>query len=331
MERKKIIVLGLGDFGHEWASEILPEGSAFAELAAIVDRNRDTWHWVPDSVPKFEDINEAVEKIHPDGVINVTPPSAHMAINMNLLGKGIPVLCEKPISETYEDACKLIRFARENGTCMMISENYRYYNAARKAREIISTLGNVHSAICHFKHFHPDASEFYHGKLAHPLIADVTVHHLDVARYLTGEEPIKVKCREWPAPYSWYGDRPASCAIHTEMTNGVKFDYDGTLASPATTTDWQAFWEVECDKGIVRMANDIVTLFRPDDVAEVIDCRDRHTDTRYYTLKEFVSAISEGRKGETDIEDNFKSFVWTNAAIESAVCGDEKTIADYLI
>ena len=51
-------------------------------------------------------------------------------------------------------------------------------------------------------------------------------------------------------------------------------------------------------------------------------------DTRIAMLKEFVDAIEEERMAETSIHDNIKTYEWMDAAIRSAVSGQEVMLCD---
>ena len=321
-EKMKVMVLGLGNFGHSWATSIVPQCREEAVLAAVVDRRQECWEGIDPDVPRYQSPEEALAEVCPDLVINVTPPAVHTEINRMLLAKNIPVLCEKPIADTLESAMEMDAFLKKTGGFLMIGENYRYDEVIRTARKIVEGggLGAVRQISCHFRHYHPDYSRFYHGTLAHPLLEDVTIHHLDLARYLSGEEPQNVACREYSAPYCWYGDRPATAHLLSDMTGGSVFRYDGTLASPQSITTWNGDWELQCDDGVVVIRDDRVYVYKDDTVQEVTP-ESRSEDSRIPMLREACRALREGRAGETDFRDNLRSFVWMRYAIEAANTG----------
>lgn len=317
MKKTRVLVLGLGNYGLSFAASVLPSSTDFAELVAAVDRNDKRRAMLTDDVPKYADLTEALTKTQPELVINVTPPAAHYEINRYLLENGYPVLCEKPIAESMETALKTAELIDKTKGFLMIGENYRYRMAVRKTREILENgdLGKLHRISCRFSHFHPDYSMFYHGSLPHPLLQDVTVHHLDLARFLSGEEPVSTWCKEYAAPYVWYKDRPASADIVTEMTGNVTFRYEGTLAAAVSSTNWTGDWSMECDRGTILLRGKNITIIR-ESSTEVISVDADEEDSRVALLKEACSALSENRKGETDFSDNFKSFAWMEKAIE---------------
>lgn len=244
------------------------------------------------------------------------------SINEMLLKQKIGVLCEKPIADSYENAVEMGHIYKTAQGFLMIGENYRYHTVFRKAKEILMSgeLGEIHNVACHFSHYHPDYSMFYHGTLTHPLLEDVSVHHLDLARYLTGQEPRRIWCKEYPAEYTWYGKRPANALLVTEMTGGVVFHYDGTLAAPASATDWNGDWEICCSSGILKISNHCIWLYTNEEIKEIPVIPEAE-DSRVMMLKEACGALREERLGETDFTDNFKTFDWLHKAIRSSETG----------
>ena len=211
----------------------------------------------------------------------------------------------------------------------MIAENYRYKTVFRECRRWIEEgkAGKVHTVRCQFSHYHPDYSRFYHGALKHPLLMDVTIHHLDLARFLSGQEPEHVWCKEWGAPYTWYQDRPANAAIWTQMSGGVMFEYSGSLASAVSSTDWYGDWEISGDKGILRLQGETLFWYHQEgEACEKTVIPSEYEDTRVQVLREFIAAIDERRPGETCIEDNYQTYLWMETAIASAEGEKEMTV-----
>ena len=64
-----------------------------------------------------------------DGVIVATPPQTHKEIVIPLLRAGIPVLLEKPVAHTYEDAREIIEAARATGTTLLINNIHLFADA----------------------------------------------------------------------------------------------------------------------------------------------------------------------------------------------------------
>ena len=319
MKKVRVLQVGVGNFGEGWARNIIPACSEITEFVGIVDRRSDRLAEFQGIAPLFMNLEEALEAAKPELVINVTPPDMHTPLNLMLIKRGFAVLCEKPLADSNENADLIERLLGETRGFLMIGENYRYKTVLRTLRGMIKSgnFGQVHRVSCSFRRRHPDMSTLYHGRLAHPLLEDVTIHHLDVARFLSGEEPLDVWCREAPAYYSWYGDKPASAVIVSEMTHGVSFTYEGTLAAATCITDWNGFWDIECDKAVLMLRGNEIHI-ATEDGTEIIGGFDKEEDSRLQELKEACAAIREERKGETDFSNNIHSFRWMTGAIHSA-------------
>ena len=317
MKKMRIAVMGLGAYGRGWA--YVAAKSPDAELTAVIDRSEDALNAVDLPVGKYTDLDAAIENEKPEAVVLVVPPRLHIPIAEKLVKMGIAVLCEKPICEELSEAEDFIALCEKDDRVCSIAENFRYRPVFRAAKQMLldGAVGKLLRVNCRYVSYHPDASNAYHGALKHPLLCDVTVHHLDVARYLTGAEPKDVFCTEHSASHTWYGERPASAEIASEMTNGIYFTYSGTTASPVSVTDGFGEWEIIGEKAVMRICGPEITLYTAQNEKTVRLFPDRG-DTREPLLEGFVRAALNNTVGESDILYNFKSFLWTQKAMESS-------------
>ena len=328
MEKPSVLLLGVGNFGASWAEEVIPACGDVCTFAAAVDQKPERFQYVPKGVRCFTDLDAALNETKPRLVINVTPPHLHTVNNLHLLSLGYAVLCEKPIADNEEDAESLFAYYEAHGGFLMIGDNYRYSPVFRRCREIIASgqLGSIHSVQCHFRHQHPDFSAFYHGKLEQPLLTDVAIHHLDVARYLMGEEPVRTRCETWEAPYSWYNSRPANATLQASTSSGIRFGYFGTLAAPASTTDWNGDWEIECDGGVLQVRKSRLFLYTEPDGEPAEILLKGESESRIPMLKEAIHALKSGCKAESDLADNMKTYRWLQSAILSDKTNKEQRL-----
>ena len=72
-----------------------------------------------------DDLSKVIDSV--DGVLIATGNHTHYPIAKVALEKSIPVLIEKPITTTYEDAIKLCDLARSNNTFISVGYRTRYY------------------------------------------------------------------------------------------------------------------------------------------------------------------------------------------------------------
>lgn len=313
-----ILQVGLGSFGFNWLKEILMDYEGI-RIVGLVDSDGNMLEKAgkiggigPDML--FQSINGALSKTRPDMILNTTPPHIHKEINLIALEHGIPVLCEKPIAEDFEDVKAIIEKAQSTGVPVMIAENYRFSDVVRKTKEIIDTgeIGNLNSIYVDFYRNHRMTN--YHKDLKHPLLLDVSMHHMDMLRYIAGSEAKKVTADAWMPSWSWYTGF-SNAVIYIEMDSKVKVSYRGSLSAPNNDTGWLGNWRIEGAYGTIEMTDNKIVIKKDgtDKIIHIIQC----SDSRKSVLHEFIQSLKESRPGETDIKDNFKTFQIIQSAIES--------------
>jgi predicted dehydrogenase len=330
MTEKKLraLVVGTGGLGRTWVTTI----GAYeeTEVAGMVDIRPDVAAaaardlGLPDIYTGTE-LDEALEAVKPDFVVDVTTPSAHRDVVICALGYGVPVLGEKPMADSLESAREMIAASERSGKLYMVSQSRRYDPNLVALRQLIrDDLGAPGILNCDF-YIGWHIGEFRHG-LVHILLLDMGVHLMDMARYLSGEEPVAVYCEEFNPPWSWYHGLSSAIAIF-EMTNGLRFTFRGSWSSEGRHTAWQGEWRVAGPHGSATWDGHGVP------VAEIVTGPGGLTsqfETRIGTppagmpgyfagsLRDFVRALKTGATPMGECHDNIKSLEMVFAAIESA-------------
>lgn len=107
----------------------------------------------------------------------------HYTPTMELLGAGIPVLGEKPISNDARKAAEMVALARQKNLSYGINLNHRFTPAALRAREWVTAgrLGELNMINMTMWINNPnETSPWFHIRALHP-------HSLDVMRYYAGD------------------------------------------------------------------------------------------------------------------------------------------------
>lgn len=133
MDRKlKCAVIGVGYLGryHAQKYHLLPN----AELVGVCDINPEVAQRVAEEfqVPAQQDYQAFFGKV--DAVSIAATTNQHFEIAKQCLNQGIHVLIEKPMTETVEQANKLIALAKQNKVKLQVGHLERF-NAARLALE----------------------------------------------------------------------------------------------------------------------------------------------------------------------------------------------------
>jgi predicted dehydrogenase len=90
-----------------------------------------------------DDLSAVLDKV--DGVLIAAPNHAHFSLAQTALAHGIPVLVEKPLTVSYEDALALCALAETQHSFISVGYMTRHYPSVRLLRDLLHTgyLGTV--------------------------------------------------------------------------------------------------------------------------------------------------------------------------------------------
>lgn len=122
-----------------------------------------------------------------DAVIVATPVHTHYDIALTALQAGKHVLVEKPMTETSEQAQRLIEEAARRNLVLMVDHTFVYTGEVQKIREIISSgeAGNI---------FYYESTRINLGKFQRDVnvIWDLAVHDLAILDFVLGAKALAV-------------------------------------------------------------------------------------------------------------------------------------------
>ncbi len=338
----KVIQVGIGGMGNAWLGAVQRspkvDFAALVEInAAIADQQAEAYGL--DRSLIFRGLPEALAQVDADAVINVTPPQFHREISVLTLEAGLPVLSEKPLAGTLDDARAIVDAAERTGVLHSVAQNYRYRPLTQTIKRVLDSgrLGAVGAV----------SVEFYKGphfggfreEMPQPLIVDMAIHHFDLLRFFLESDAHSINARSWNPPWSWYsGD--ASAAAQIGFASGVQASYVGSWCSQAFETSWNANWRFDCERGVLRAQDDVVRVQRLLDVGA--DCgalRNQHSQPEVvppvemaregqdYLLDEFVKAINCGGSTATSAQDNIATMELVFGVVRACETGEAITLA----
>ncbi len=169
-----------------------------------------------------------------DAYVLATATDAHAGLLSELISRGKPILCEKPIALTLEENDAIIEQVAATGTPVQIGFQRRFDSGMAAAQQLIATgaLGTLY-AMHMIAHDHqPSTIEFLEGSGG--IFRDLHVHDFDLIRWLTASEIETVyatKAVRAHEQYAAYADADTSL-IHAVTAGGVQVSVSGTRHGP---------------------------------------------------------------------------------------------------
>ena len=327
MAKFSAVVVGAGGISNAWFRPLLAEK---VRIPAVVDLRPKA---AKAQIEKYEldaeacdDLAAAIKKHRPDFVVDLTVPEAHCSVTCTALKAGCHVIGEKPMASSMAEARKMVRASERAGKLYMVSQSRRWVTQHLRTRQTVArdAVGPLTTLNCDFyigAHFGG-----FRDKMPSPLILDMAIHHFDLARFLSGADPVAVYAREFSPAGSWYkGDVAASCIF--EMTGDVVFTYRGSWCAEGCHTSWNGDWRLIGPKGTLLMEND------QDPVGEVVAGKKGFNrplkkawtakgSVKHHgmhgALREMLAFLRTGKQPQTECHDNIKSLAMVFAAIESS-------------
>jgi myo-inositol 2-dehydrogenase/D-chiro-inositol 1-dehydrogenase len=134
---------------------------------------------------------DAINDPDVDAVLLATPGAAHAAQIDACLDRGIPVLCEKPLTTDVASAHAIVEKEKALGRQLIQVGFMRRFDAEHVAlKNLIHSGGLGNPLMVHCTHRNPAAGDHFTSEF---MIRDSVVHEVDSARYLLGEELTSVQ------------------------------------------------------------------------------------------------------------------------------------------
>ncbi len=343
MQPVRFILAGLGSWGPRWARLIAESDGV--ELAAVVEPMDDRRTAVMNELglspeQAHTDFDQALREVDAGAVLVVTPPQTHLDLASRAFAAGLPVLMEKPLASTIADARAIVEAAEAADKLLVISQNYRYRPPMVTLRRALER-GDIGPIVSISVDCQEDMRLFYESTnfrylMHHPHIIDMTIHHWDLLRYLTGEEVRRVHAQSWPIPDSPYHHHPA-CAVLLEMESGVPVRYEGSSATHRPRTSWSSWWDFTgelgrlwTDGGVDDPHLDVVHRQRYKQDEEILPYERAASLDTLGSLQAFAAAVRGGPLPAHAGRDNLKSLAVVMSCVASVERGEPVEVAEFL-
>jgi predicted dehydrogenase len=178
----RIAVVGVGHLGRHHARILAAMDGV--RLAAVVDTipERAAEIAAAFSTEGLTDYRLLLDRV--DAVVVAVPTGLHRGIAVPFLERGIPVLVEKPMSRSVEDADRMLEAAKRTGTILAVGHTERHNPAVAVAMQLVTSPRFIE---VHRLSAFPDRS------LDIDVVFDLMIHDLDIILAITPGEVTSIE------------------------------------------------------------------------------------------------------------------------------------------
>ncbi len=339
--KRKCLMIGAGGMASAWIRNFFPRFRQRMEIVGLVDINPDALRESGDFLnleesKRFTDMAIAFEKVDADFCTIVIPPAFHRDAVRLAAGKGMNILSEKPIADSWEACLDIVKMVRTSGVKMQVVQNYRYTSRILTVKEVLSSdrLGRVNYIIGRFADDYRQRGAWgaFRHEIPHSLLVEGAIHHFDQIRNLAGADCEEIAGWEWK-PYWQQSFDGECCGLYTaKMVNGVMAQYEGNGLEGGQANGWHhEFYRVECELGSVEVGNDnVVRVYernhnlRMEEIPNVRPTFEGHNGI----IDQFLNWLEDAPEPETVITDNIKSAAMLFSAIQASQSGSLVNVAE---
>jgi len=184
----KVLIVGCGAMGRNHV-RVYSENHRVKQVLAV-DAFQESLNALKDlkNTTTFTKLEDALKE-KPDCAIVAVPTALHFEIADKLLDENIPLLVEKPITETLEQGKKLVAKAEKQKTVLLTGHVERFNPAVQALKKNMHLIGKPIYASAH-RFGVPTQRD-----VGSPFI-DQAVHDIDVISFLYGQTPKEVSAIE---------------------------------------------------------------------------------------------------------------------------------------
>lgn len=321
----KIALIGAGRIAKVHAKAIA--ASADAELVAVTDALPDAARALALATDsKAADPDAIAADGNVDAVLICTPTDTHADLIEKFAKAGKHVFCEKPVDLDLARAEEVVKIAKNAGVRLMLGFNRRYDPNFAGVRAVIDQgrIGDVEMVTITSRD--PGAPDISYAARSGGIFRDMTIHDLDMARFMLGEEPIVVSAH-------------ASVLVKPELKDIGDFDSATVILETASgkqaiitnsrraTYGYDQRVEVHGSLGVARAENQLentVVIGNVDGYASAPlqnFFMTRYTASYAGEIAEFIAALKENREPATTGRDGVIALKIANACVESVKQG----------
>jgi predicted dehydrogenase len=286
---------------------------AIADPLADARQARAQAYGIPNS---YADAAEMLAHETLDAVDIATPRATHVAMCRLAAAKGLPVLCQKPLAPSYEQARALVS-EWPQGVRLMVHENWRFRPHYRQIRHWLDAgrIGPVRQALMTIftSGLKPDADGHLPAVVRQPffateqrlLLMEVMIHHVDTLRFLLGPLALDGARLGHSCP-GVRGEDRATLMMSSPQGAAVVLTGDFMATGyPAAQFDRI---EIFGETGTIRLSGTTLELIGPAPVTQQVDLDANYKASYRGAISHFLDCLASGAPFETLPADNLETL-----------------------
>ena len=310
-------LIGVGRHGMRYARHLLHDVPT-AALVAVCRRRPEQGLDLAgaERVTVYGEARALINDPSVDAVIAVTPPVFSRDICRLAVQARKPVLIEKPLATSADDARAMVAEAREVGVPIMTAQTLRFDAVIQEVLERRKVIGRSERLLLtshiEIKATAPNHAEGYSKRGA---LLEIGVHLLDLIRFLTGDEVKEVRCTMNQLPPG----RPETVVSAQLVTQGGTVcivDIARVPGERVGVAEWigsQGRLQADWPRRRLRW------ISHTGEIREEKECPPSHTVLA--TLTTFLRAIKDGTPMPITGEDGCRAVEIAEACYQSAQTG----------
>lgn len=348
-QQHRCLMIGAGGMARNWLGRFMPPFNERLTITGLVDAAPAVLEKAADTLAlppaaRFGAIDDAFVAldrgdIAADCCIVVIPPRFHRLAVEAAAARGLAILSEKPIAESWEDVEAIYRtVTRANGR-MMVVQNYRYTPRILTMKRLLESgrLGRLHYLVGRFAADYRRrlawGAEFRH-EMRHALLIEGAIHHFDQLRHLSGADCASIFGWEW-LPESGRSSFKGECVAQyvLRMTDDTRASYEGNGLAGGWQNTWHhEYYRAECEGGAVVVDRDDtvrVEEWTPGRGLRVeeLPAEEPQWSGHQAIVSQFLDWLDGGVAPATLLADNIKSNAMLFGAIEASASGQVVDVA----
>jgi len=257
----------------------------------------------------FSNLNDFISRADVDAVVVCTPSHVRESVLYPLIDAGLPVFCEKPISEDYKTAYTIAEYAASRNVPVAVNQNFRRYFTFAMAKELLDRgeLANPTQLLQTVTGSRN--GDGWRSERERFIMSVMSNHWFDGYRFMLGDEPESVYCG---GIKSGQGQDQAVSVV-------LRFKQGAVASLNESFISWHSTHSamLDCANGGLVMSYKQLEHVRDTGERTVYDNTFDKANATFYLLHDLLKSLDEGRAPETAIEDNLKSIRVMEAAYRS--------------